>query len=119
MLLTRVVPGTSMREESLPWHTVLASLGEVAGRLHAVSPAGPVHGDLHPGNVLRGPMGWVAIDPHGQTGVPAEDVFALWCPEAPALPRGREREEALARVAIYADAAGVAWTHLVTRLPVD
>lgn len=37
-----------------------------------------LHGDLHHGNLLRGPYGWVAIDPHGLVGEPAYDVGPLF-----------------------------------------
>lgn len=36
-----------------------------------------VHGDLNPGNLLRGPDGWVAIDPKALRGDPAYDVWPL------------------------------------------
>lgn len=36
-----------------------------------------LHGDLHHGNLLRGPAGWVGIDPHGVTGDPLYDVGPL------------------------------------------
>jgi streptomycin 6-kinase len=37
-----------------------------------------LHGDLHHGNLLRGPNGWVAIDPHGLVGEPAYDAGPLF-----------------------------------------
>lgn len=42
-----------------------------------------LHGDLHHMNVLRGPDGWRAIDPHGWVGDAAFDAAALF-----ASPRG-------------------------------
>lgn len=43
------------------------------------TPPEPVllHGDLHHGNLLRGPAGWVVIDPHGVVGDPGYDVGPL------------------------------------------
>lgn len=36
-----------------------------------------LHGDLHHRNLLRGPHGWVGIDPHGVVGDPGYDVGPL------------------------------------------
>ena len=57
----------------------------VRDRAHAVfreltatpSEAVVLHGDLHHMNVLRGPDGWRAIDPHGWVGDPAFEPAAL------------------------------------------
>ncbi|HLP68414.1 MAG TPA: aminoglycoside phosphotransferase family protein, partial [Rhizobium sp.] len=53
-----------------PTHTVLAAAAAVAHQLLAAPRAiGPLHGDLHHGNVLDfGERGWLAIDPHGLFG---------------------------------------------------
>lgn len=37
----------------------------------------PLHGDLHHDNILHGPRGWLAIDPHGVLGDPAYDAANL------------------------------------------
>ena len=60
-----------------------------------------VHGDLHPGNALRGPEGWTVIDPTAFRGDRHADIWALICPQAPA--DGRIREW----VGVYAAAAGL------------
>lgn len=39
--------------------------------------ARPLHGDLHHDNILSGPRGWLAIDPHGVVGDPAYDAANL------------------------------------------
>ncbi len=59
-----------------------------------------VHGDLHPGNALRGAQGWTAIDPKAFRGDRHADIWALICPQAP-MDRFRERVE------LYAHAAGL------------
>jgi streptomycin 6-kinase len=51
----------------------------VLQQLLGTAPASVVlHGDLHHGNLLRGPDGWVAIDPHGLVGDPAYDAGPLF-----------------------------------------
>ncbi len=40
-------------------------------------PVQPLHGDLHHDNILFGPRGWLAIDPHGLIGDPAYDAANL------------------------------------------
>lgn len=58
------------------------------GELVDSSPPGVVlHGDLHHMNVLRGPGGWTAIDPHGWIGDPAFDAAPML-----ANPRGMAEE---------------------------
>ena len=37
----------------------------------------PLHGDIHHDNLLRGPRGWLAIDPHGVMGDQAYDAANL------------------------------------------
>lgn len=38
-----------------------------------------LHGDVHHENVLRGPRGWLAIDPNGLLGDPRFDVANVFC----------------------------------------
>src|SRR5690606_36059965 len=38
----------------------------------------PLHGDIHHDNILHGPRGWLAIDPHGLIGDPAYDAANLF-----------------------------------------
>jgi streptomycin 6-kinase len=55
--------------------------------LLASSPADVlVHADLHPGTALRAHGSWKVIDPHGARGDRNAEIWALICPEAPALP---------------------------------
>lgn len=85
--------------------------------LIASSPRAVVlHGDLHHMNVLRGPEGWTAIDPHGWLGDPAFDAAPML-----ANPRGMAEEggdsrgmdgrelalRVLRRSQIYAETAGL------------
>ena len=56
---------------------VAAARTAVADLLAAAPEPVVLHGDLHHGNLLRGPVGWVAIDPHGLIGDPAYDVGPL------------------------------------------
>jgi streptomycin 6-kinase len=60
-----------------------------------------LHGDLHPGNALRGADGWTVIDPTAIRGDPNADIWVLICPQAPAADRLRERAE------LYSAAAGL------------
>jgi streptomycin 6-kinase len=39
----------------------------------------PLHGDVHHGNVLHSPRGWIAIDPNGLLGDPAFDTANVLC----------------------------------------
>lgn len=39
----------------------------------------PLHGDLHHDNVVRGPRGWLAIDPNGLLGDPGFDTANVLC----------------------------------------
>lgn len=45
--------------------------------LRATHDARPLHGDLHHGNILHGPRGWLAIDPRGLVGDAAFDAANL------------------------------------------
>ncbi len=38
----------------------------------------PLHGDIHHENILRGPRGWLAIDPHGLVGDAAFDAANIF-----------------------------------------
>lgn len=48
-----------------------------AQRMAEGAPVRPLHGDLHHENILHGPRGWLAIDPHGVLGDPAYDAANL------------------------------------------
>ena len=63
----------------------LRSSREAALALAADGPALFVHGDLHPGNVLRGEKGVVAIDPRPCVGDPAFDAVD-WAARGTVLP---------------------------------
>jgi streptomycin 6-kinase len=60
-----------------------------------------LHGDLHPGNALRGADRWTVIDPTALRGDRHADIWALICPQAPGGGRFRELAE------LYAAAAGL------------
>jgi streptomycin 6-kinase len=68
-----------------------------------------VHADLHPGNALRVDGSWKVIDPHGARGDRHAEIWALICPEAPALPEdpAEARRIAWRRLETYARAAGL------------
>jgi streptomycin 6-kinase len=68
-----------------------------------------VHADLHPGNALCVDGSWKAIDPHGARGDRHAEIWALICPEAPALPGDPAEARRLAwrRLRTYAEAAGL------------
>jgi streptomycin 6-kinase len=61
----------------LPSELVEAARVALAELLADPLPARVLHGDLHHDNVLSGPEGWVAIDPHGVVGDPGYDVGPL------------------------------------------
>jgi len=94
----------TLDEYAALWRPDLADDPGLLGELDALvaTPGDDVllHGDLHPGNALRGAGGWTAIDPTAIRGDRHADIWALICPQAPA---GRIRE----RVEIYAAVAGL------------
>ena len=69
-----------------------------------------LHTDLHWLNALRGPDGWVVIDPKPYVGDPHADVFAFFAgPPLRAMPDGRReaREHVRALTELYAREAGL------------
>jgi streptomycin 6-kinase len=60
----------------------------------------PLHGDIHHDNILHGPRGWLAIDPHGLIGDPAYDAANLFYNplERQDLRTSTDRAQALAGV---------------------
>jgi streptomycin 6-kinase len=139
LLLEHALPGHSLDQTSLSWDEKLVALGRLARRLHAAGTPrstvvpmsayakgwlaeaelgellrpGPedvlVHCDLHPGNALRAGATWKAVDPHGARGDRHAEIWALICPEAPALPQTRSEANQVAwrRLRTYSDAAGL------------
>lgn len=107
LVLERVVPGTTLLGSGLGDDGMTRVLGAALLGMQVPGPAGlpsvveecaplagdgaavlselladapsPVvlHGDLHHRNLLRGPGGWVGIDPHGVVGDPGYDVGPL------------------------------------------
>lgn len=78
-----------------------------------------LHTDLHFENVLRGPLGWTAIDPKPVAGHPGFDLFPLLHNRVDELGTGAAfRWSVRHRVALAAEAAGIdldeafAWTLL-------
>ncbi|WP_017558382.1 aminoglycoside phosphotransferase family protein [Nocardiopsis baichengensis] len=86
-------------------HAWARALAHGAGEEDSV----PLHGDLHPGNVLDGgpERGLVAVDPRACLGDPAADGidWVLW--------RTRSRDEARTRAATLAEAMGVSQERLL------
>jgi streptomycin 6-kinase len=138
LLLERAEPGDSLDATELGWEDKLVVLGRLARRLHAagappaevipmssyaarwpgaaieglLAPSATdvlVHADLHPGNALRVDGSWKVIDPHGARGDRHAEIWALICPEAPALPEdpAEARRIAWRRLETYARAAGL------------
>jgi streptomycin 6-kinase len=112
-----VTPGQFRRlgegSQALSWRRALAGtreLGELE-RLLTPSPADRLlHTDLHWLNALRGPDGWVVIDPKPYVGDPHADVFAFFDgPPLGAMPDGRRaaREHVRALTELYAREAGL------------
>jgi streptomycin 6-kinase len=138
LLLERAEPGDSLDATELDWEDKLVVLGRLARRLHAAgSPPAEVipmsayaarwpgaategllepsptdvllHADLHPGNALRVDGSWKVIDPHGARGDRHAEIWALICPEAPALPEdpAEAQRSAWRRLETYAHSAGL------------
>lgn len=55
----------------------LQARGRLERRLARPHPSRPLHGDVHHDNILNGPRGWLAIDPHGVVGDPAYEAANL------------------------------------------
>jgi streptomycin 6-kinase len=97
----------------IPMSAYAASWPDPAGELEGLLASRPtdvlVHADLHPGNALRADGSWKVIDPHGARGDRNAEIWALICPEAPALPEdpAEARRVAWRRLETYALAAGL------------
>jgi hypothetical protein len=147
LLLEHACPGDTLLHSGLS-EEMLVELGGLARRLHAAGTPPPailpmsacaaswpptaelaemlipspadvlVHLDLHPGNALRANGGWKALDPHGARADRHAEIWALICPEAPALPDDPvdAKRSARHRLELYSEAAGLdadraaAWT---------
>ncbi|MBV2142802.1 3'-kinase [Falsochrobactrum sp. TDYN1] len=58
---------------------IYAEAARLAKRLLAMPyKAVPLHGDIHHENIIRGPRGWLAIDPHGLVGDAAFDAANIF-----------------------------------------
>ena len=150
LLLERACPGDTLLHSGLSWEEMLVELGGLAHGLHAAGTPPPailpmsayaaswpptaelaemlipspadvlVHLDLHPGNALRAGDGWKVIDPHGARADRNAEIWALICPEAPALPDDPvdAKRSARHRLELYSEAAGLdadraaAWTRV-------
>jgi streptomycin 6-kinase len=68
-----------------------------------------VHGDLHPGNILRADREpWLAVDPKGYAGDPAYDAGTLLKSRVPALLAADDPVRAVRRALdVFAEAAGL------------
>jgi len=73
-----------LTDVGLPAGLVLPARSTLADLLATAPQPVVLHGDLHHGNLLRGPTGWVGIDPHGVTGDPSYDVGPLLLNPLPA-----------------------------------
>ena len=62
------------RREGGPFADAAARAQRLSARARR---ARPLHGDLHHDNLLHGPRGWLAIDPHGVFGDPTYDAANL------------------------------------------
>ncbi len=112
-----VTPGQFKRlgagSEAASWRRALAGTRELAELERLLTPSGDdrlLHLDLHWLNALRGPNGWLVIDPKPHVGDPHADVFAFFDgPPLGALPDGRRaaREHVLTLTELYARAAGL------------
>jgi streptomycin 6-kinase len=68
-----------------------------------------LHGDLHPGNALRGASEWTVIDPTAIRGDPHADIWLLVCPQAPLDGRLRDHAEVYAAAAGLDSERAIAW----------
>jgi streptomycin 6-kinase len=99
--------------EAKSWRRALAGtreLGELEQLLTPTSDDRLLHTDLHWLNALRGPDGWLVIDPKPHVGDPHAEVFAFFDgPPLSAMPDGRQaaREHVRTLTALYARAAGL------------
>lgn len=67
-----------------------------------------LHGDLHGGNVLRSPRGWIVIDPKGMAGTGAFDALTMCSYRLPDANAGIDPVVELdRRVRIFSESAGV------------
>ncbi|QZN87202.1 aminoglycoside phosphotransferase family protein [Cellulomonas sp. C5510] len=66
-----------------------------------------LHGDLNPGNLLRGPHGWVALDPKALRGDPAYDAAPLLEQVGDPWRAADPRAELAERTRLVADRAGL------------
>ncbi|AEW99569.1 aminoglycoside phosphotransferase family protein [Streptantibioticus cattleyicolor] len=93
---------------TMPRRVVDAALATVR-ELGAVQPDTLVHGDLHPGNILRADREpWLAVDPKGYAGDPAYDGGTLLKSRAPTFLGADDPRRAARRVVdVFAEAAGL------------
>jgi streptomycin 6-kinase len=103
--------GAGSQAES--WRRALAGTRELDELEQLLTPTREdrlLHTDLHWRNALRGPDGWMVIDPKPYVGDPHADVFAFFDgPPLSSMPDGRRaaREYVHALTAVYADSAGL------------
>lgn len=132
LLMERIVSGTDLSLTSAEERVARDTVVGLASRLRALPPTGlaplesslracpllnqlqesappPVflHGDLHHGNVLRGPKGWTAIDPKGFAGDPSFEFAAFVRNPVTWLFETEELSELLEdRIRFFAEVAG-------------
>jgi streptomycin 6-kinase len=105
--------GLGEGSEARSWRHALAGTRELSELERLLIPSREdrlLHTDLHWLNALRGPHGWVVIDPKPHVGDPHADVFAFFDgPPLSAMPdrRPAAREHVRALTASYARAAGL------------
>lgn len=69
---------SSLRQAAVRRGGPFAEAADLSAVLLAeATPPRRLHGDLHHDNILHGPRGWLAIDPHGVFGDPAYDAANL------------------------------------------
>jgi len=90
----------------LPAELVTAARTSLVELLADPLPGRVLHGDLHHDNLLRGPDGWVAIDPHGVVGDPGYDVGPLLINPSPWLATQDVEAVTRRRLALLADVLG-------------